>query len=130
MISFSEFKEIADTLGLEIAEDENNKEWNMYIDSPLFVDSHNRAIDGAVLALSFSNQAVWLYNRIEIVEYPWDNTPHWHLAAEIDDENLNGKKYVNKEKSYFIEEIRKIMVDVKNKQEEVELEKIKGDFQC
>lgn len=123
MISFREFKEIADTLGLEIAEDENNKEWNMYINSPLFVDSHNRAIDGAVMAMSFNTQSLWLYNRVEIVEYPWDKTPHWHLAAEIDEENFGGKKYVNKDKSYFIEEIRKIMVDVKTNKKKLNLKK-------
>lgn len=130
MISFRDFQEIADTLGLQISENENNKEWNMYIDSPLFFGSHDYTIDGAVMALSFSKQTVWLYNRLEIVEYPWDNTPHWHLAAETDEANLNGMKYVDKGKSFFIEEIRKIMVDVKNKQAEIELEKIEGDFQC
>lgn len=130
MISFRDFQDIADTLGLRIVEDENNQEWNMYIDSPLFLDSYNRTIDGAVMALNFSTQSVWLYNHINIVEYPWDKTPHWHLAAEIDELNISGKKYVDKDKSFFIDEIRKIMVDVKHKQEEVELEKIKGDFKC
>lgn len=128
MISFSDFKDIADTLGLKIAEDENHQEWNMYIDSPLFNDSHNRTIDGSVMAISFSTQSVWIYNRIEIIEYPWDKKNHWHLAADMDELNISGKKFINKEKSFFIEEIRKIMVDVKNKQEELELEKIKGDF--
>lgn len=128
MISFRDFQDIADTLGLKIEEDENHQEWNMYIDSPLFNDSRNRAIDGSVMAISFSTQSVWIYNRIEMVEYPWDKTNHWHLAADMDDLNISGKKFINKEKSFFIEEIRKIMVDVKNKQEELELEKIKGDF--
>ena len=31
---------------IPIVEDENNQEWNMYIDSPLFLDSYNRCIGG------------------------------------------------------------------------------------
>lgn len=128
MISYRDFKEIADIFGLKIAEDENNKEWNMYIDSPLFNNSYNRTIDGAVMSLNFSTQSVWLYECVEMVEYPWDNIKHWHLAAETEDGNSNGKKFIDKEKSFFIEKIKKIIEDVKHKQEEVELEKIKGDF--
>lgn len=130
MISFSDFQDIADTLGLKIVEDENHQEWNMYIDSPLFNDCHNRTIDGSVMAISFKTQSVWIYPCIERIEYPWDNTKHWHLAAEMDNLNITGNKYSDKEKSFFIEEIRKIIMKVKNKQEELELEKIKGDFQC
>lgn len=128
MISYKDLKEIAEQLDLIILENDQDNDFNLLINHPLFQYSQGRQIDGSVMCVNFSKQSIWLFQNLEEFYYPWDGAPHWQLANK--DEDDKGKKYKNETKEFFIEEIKKIILTVKEKQTNLELEKIKGDFQC
>ena len=128
MISYKDLKEIAEQLDLIIMENYHENDFNLLINHPLFQCNQGRQIDGSVMCVNFSKQSIWLFHNLEEFYYPWDGSPHWQLANK--DEDDKGKKYKNETKEFFIEEIKKIILTVKEKQTNLELEKIKGDFQC
>lgn len=124
MISFNELKDIADEFGLDFEEDEAYSEWRMYIKNPIFT---GRDVDSAVISVNFREQSIWVFNELDTVQYPWDYSLHWSLRVKGNSVDSD-KIHRNKPKEFFRQVVKDTIQLVKRKQEELELDKIKGDF--
>ena len=96
----------------------------IHIKNPLFT---GRDVDSAVISVNFREQSIWVFNELDTVQYPWDSSLHWSLRVKGNDIDSN-KIHRNKPKEFFRQVVNDTIQLVKRKQEELELEKIKGDF--
>jgi hypothetical protein len=122
-MTIEEMKEIAEKTGCSFYNEKGSSEVFIYYPLSMFTEHvwHNSSI----MSYDYNNDEIWLYTEImhetgNIVE---PNADYYYMANTLD-----GKAQKDRPIEEFIEIINKTKQKMKEKQMELKLERVQGDF--